>query len=98
MATRSVQLDGIDVEAGQIIGVANGKLCASGTDLNDVLTGLLEEMDMGERELVTVYYGLEVDESQAKSVAEHIRLTYPNVEVELLYGGQPIYQFILGAE
>jgi dihydroxyacetone kinase-like predicted kinase len=97
-AIRSVVLDGVDVEEGQTIGVANGRLCASGQDIDQVLGQLLDEMDMGDRELVSVYYGQDVTEPDALSIAGRIEALFPDVEVEVLSGGQAIYQYIFGAE
>jgi dihydroxyacetone kinase-like predicted kinase len=55
-------------------------------------------MDVANRELVSLYYGQEVSEPQAKEMAAKIEQFYPEVEVEVLCGNQAIYQFILGAE
>ena len=97
-ATRSVTLDGVDVEEGQIIGLVDGRLCASGPEIEDVLTKVLEGMDVAEREIVSIYYGAGVDEAQAAALAERIESAHEDVEVELLPGGQAHYFFILGAE
>jgi hypothetical protein len=98
VATRSVVLDGVAVEEGQIIGVADGRLCVANADINGVLEKVLEEMEMADRELVSLYYGQEVDEADAQVVANKVQELYPEVEIELLAGGQSIYQYILGAE
>jgi hypothetical protein len=55
-------------------------------------------MEMDERELVSLYYGQDVMEDEATAVAEQIESLYPDVEVEILPGGQPHYFYILGAE
>ena len=97
-ATRSAQLHGVTVAEGEVIGVANGRLCASSSDVSDVLKCVLDEMDMEHRELVSVYYGDEVTEDEAEDLADEISSLYPDAEVEVLRGGQSVYQFILGAE
>jgi DAK2 domain fusion protein YloV len=97
-ATRSVTLDGVAVSEGEIIGLVNGRLCASGPQMSDVLVRILAEMSMADRELVTVYYGRDVGQSEATAVAEQIEDLYPDVEVEVLAGDQPHYFYILGAE
>jgi dihydroxyacetone kinase-like predicted kinase len=98
VATRSVELDGIAVEEGQIIGVVDGRLRASGADIEQVLGIVLAEIEMDERELVSLYYGLDVSEADAEQLAGKIVALYPDVEVEILAGGQAIYQYIIGAE
>ncbi len=98
VATRSVNLDGVSVDEGQIIGVANGRLCAAGNTIYEVLAKILKGMDMEDRELLSIYYGQDVTESEAEEVVSNIQSLYPDVEIELLFGGQAIYQYILGAE
>jgi DAK2 domain fusion protein YloV len=98
IATRSVVLDGVAVEEGQIIGVVDGRLRASGPDIDEVLQTVLEEMEIDDRELVSIYYGSEVSLADAEQVATKVQGLHPEVEVEVLAGGQTIYQYIIGAE
>ncbi len=97
-ATRTVVLNGVDVKEGQIIGVVDGQLCASGVEMSEVVSQVLDKLEMDEREIVTIYYGKDATEAEAESVQEQIESLYPDVEVELLAGGQSHYYFILGAE
>jgi len=97
-ATRSVELDGVAVQEGEIIGLVNGRLCASGVELTATITKMLDGMEMEERELVSLYYGKDVTEEEAMAVADQIEALYPDAEVEVLPGGQPHYFYILGAE
>jgi len=55
-------------------------------------------MEIGDRELLSLYYGKDVSREEAESLAEAISEAYPDLEVELLAGGQPHYRYILGAE
>ncbi|MFL7837982.1 MAG: DAK2 domain-containing protein [Candidatus Promineifilaceae bacterium] len=97
-ATRSVTIDDVDVQEGHIIGLVDGRLCSSGPEIEAVLHDVLESMDAANREIVSIYYGADVDEEEATAVAEKIESIYEDVEVELLPGGQPHYFYILGAE
>lgn len=97
-ATRSVQLDGVTVNEGEIIGLVNGRLSASGPELFDVIDSVLAAMEMDEREILSIYYGADVSEDDAASVVEHIEAAYPELEIEVLPGGQAHYFYILGAE
>lgn len=97
-ATRSVELDGVDVKEGSIIGLADGHLCGSGPDQDVVLEELLERMDVAECSIVTIYYGDDVTKAQADEVAKRVCERYPDVEVEVVEGGQAHYYYILGAE
>lgn len=97
-ATRSVTLDGVEVEEGQIIGLVDGRLCSSGSEIEVVLNDVLESMDVANREIVSIYYGADINEQEAAAVAEKIKSIYADVEIELLPGGQAHYFYILGAE
>lgn len=98
VATRTVTLDGVDVAEGQVIGLANGRLCTSGDNMNDVFMATLEAMELNDRELLSVYYGEDTNKADAETLLEQVEEKYPDVEVELLHGGQPHYYYILGAE
>jgi dihydroxyacetone kinase-like predicted kinase len=66
--------------------------------MTEVLHQVLEQMEMDEREIVSLYYGKDVSVTEATTVAEQIEQLYPDVELELLDGGQAHYYYILGAE
>ncbi|HLE26992.1 MAG TPA: DAK2 domain-containing protein [Anaerolineales bacterium] len=97
-ATRTVEIDGVAVQDGQIIGLHNGALKVAGDGLPETLMRLLEVMGAGERELITLYYGAEVTEQQAEAQAEAVRAAYPGQQVEIHRGGQPHYHYILSSE
>jgi dihydroxyacetone kinase-like predicted kinase len=97
-ATRTVELDGVDVKEGSIIGLVDGKLRSSGSDENEVVDDVLEKMEVAGCGIVTIYYGADVSIAQAAGLAERIRSRYPDVEVEVVEGGQAHYFYILGAE
>jgi dihydroxyacetone kinase-like predicted kinase len=60
-ATRTVTIDDVDVNEGEILGLVNGRLCTSGATIKGVLGRMLAEMDMDNRELVSLYYGADVN-------------------------------------
>lgn len=97
-ATRSVTLDGVEVKEGEIIGMVNGRLYASGPDIAGVLAAVLDGMELEDREIISLYYGQDMSPEQAEEMAANIENLYPDLEVEVLPGGQPHYYFILGAE
>jgi DAK2 domain fusion protein YloV len=97
-ATRDVTLDGVKVAQGELIGIADGRLCVSGPEINEVILGTLAGMDLASREIVSVYYGEDISPVDAQATAKQIEGLYPGVEIELLEGGQPHYFYILGAE
>ena len=97
-ATRSVTLDGVEVEEGQFIGLVNGRLTTAAADLDELLPQLLEQMEVGEREILSLYYGQDVTQAEAEAFSGQIEELYPDLEIEMLAGNQPHYYYILGAE
>jgi dihydroxyacetone kinase-like predicted kinase len=97
-ATRTVTLDGVSVEEGAIIGLVDGRLCASDDTIEGVLDQMLRAMAVEERELATIYYGADTSEADAIELAGRIKQVNPDIEVEIVAGGQAHYFFILGLE
>jgi len=98
-AVRSVSLDGVDVQEGQIIGLLNGKLVTAGSEVNAVVLSLIRSMnDEEELEIITLYYGEGVAGEEAEALAGQIEELYPDFEIEAINGGQPHYPFILSGE
>ncbi|MCB8953861.1 MAG: DAK2 domain-containing protein [Ardenticatenales bacterium] len=97
-ATRTVSLDGVDVQEGNYIGLANGRLCAAADTLQNVVAQTLDKMGVDDCELLSVYYGKDVSAAEAEAFSTEIQALHPDLEIELVAGGQPHYFFILGAE
>jgi dihydroxyacetone kinase-like predicted kinase len=97
-ATRSVTINGVDVADGQIIGLHDGELKVAGTTVDEVVQALLEELDTAEREIVTLYYGEDVGESEANALADHLAQNWPDQEIEVVAGNQPHYYYFLSVE
>jgi DAK2 domain fusion protein YloV len=97
-ASRSVEIDGVSVTEGQIIGLHNGALVAAGASVPAVVQQVLDAMDVASLELVTLYPGAEVPPDVAEQMAEQVRQAHPHLSVEVHAGGQPHYWYILSAE
>lgn len=97
-ATRSVTLDGVVVNDGEVIGLVNGRLCSANPEVDQVLADVLVGMEMEDCEILSLYYGQDIAAAEAEQTAAQIEARYPDVEVEVLPGGQPHYDYILGAE
>jgi uncharacterized protein len=97
-ATRSVEIDGVKVESGQVIALLDGKLVASASTVEEGCLQLLEKADAAEHELITLFYGQDISHADANHIADMIRNKYSNQEVEVQQGGQPHYQFIISVE
>ncbi len=97
-AVRSAVVDGIDVEAGQLMGLLDNRVVAAGGALPDVVAAVLREADVSEDELVTLYAGEPATDEAASSVVDALAEAFPEVELELVPGGQPHYHFLLSIE
>jgi uncharacterized protein len=97
-ATRSVEIDGVKVESGQVIALLDGKLVASASSVEEGCLELLEKANAAEHELITVFYGQDLSHAEANRIADIIRRKYSGQEVEVQEGGQPHYQFIISVE
>jgi DAK2 domain fusion protein YloV len=97
-ATRSVEIDGVKVESGQVIALLDGKLVASAGSVEEGCMQLLEKARAEEHELITLFYGQDTTHADANHLADVIRKKYADQEVEVQEGGQPHYQFIISVE
>jgi len=97
-AVRSVQVNGIDVQEGEVIGLVNGKLKVKGSSPAEVVMAALEQMQADDYEIITVYYGESVTAGEAQQLADEIATRYQEPEVEVIEGGQPHYHYILSVE
>lgn len=97
-AVRNAQVNGLSIQEGQIIGLVDGKLVTAGCSVSEILSPLLQRMNVSDAEIVTVYYGEDVDEDQAREIIEELEQTCKDAEIELLDGGQAHYWYIISAE
>jgi len=98
VATRSVEIDGVNVKEGQVIALLDGKLVVSAGSVEEGCLGLLEKAKADEHELITLFYGQDMPRAEANRIADVIRKKYSSQEVEVQEGGQPHYHFIISVE
>jgi dihydroxyacetone kinase-like predicted kinase len=98
IATRSVEIDGVNVKEGQVIGLLDGQLSVSMDSIEQACLGLLEKASAADFELITLFYGSDLPHAEANRIADIIRKAYPSQEIEVQEGGQPHYQFIMSIE
>lgn len=97
-AVRDTTIDGKQINAGDIMGLSDKTIETVGTDVISTTVDLLKIMLDEDSELVTIYYGEEGNESDAEAIAGQVMEEYPDVEVEVQYGGQPIYYYFVSVE
>jgi DAK2 domain fusion protein YloV len=98
VATRSVEIDGVNVQEGQVIALLDGSLVASAKSVEKGVLDLLKKAKAEEHELITLFYGEGMQRAEANRIADAIRGKYPSQEIEVQEGGQPHYQFIISIE
>jgi len=97
-AVRDSSVNGLNIKEGEMIGIINGKITSHGTTAEEVAEILLQDMNAGDYELITIFYGAEVAEKTALQLKGKVMGQYPDNEVEMHYGGQPHYSYLLSVE
>lgn len=97
-ATRTVEIDGVSVEQGQVIALVNGKLAVSAVTVEEGCLRALAYAHAEDHELITLFHGEELPIAETNRIVDVIRAAYPAQEIELQDGGQPHYQFIISIE
>ncbi|MBR2869957.1 MAG: DAK2 domain-containing protein [Clostridia bacterium] len=96
-AVRNTKLYGFELKIGDIMGLDNKKILATGKDVSQVTVELIEKLRSIE-EIITLYYGQDVTKEEAEALQATIAEKYPDCDVELHYGGQPIYYYYIALE
>ena len=96
-AVKNTRVDGFDLKIGTIMGLDSKKILCTGKDLSLVALELIEKM-RGNEEMITLYYGKDVPEIYAEALKENIEEKYPSCDVDIHYGGQPIYYYYISLE
>ena len=97
-ATRSVLLNGVSVKEGQIIGLLERRLVVAGETPGEVLIALLEEANIQEVELITLYWGGDLTEEEVDKARDGVEKAFPSADLEIVHGGQPYYLYIVSIE
>lgn len=97
-ATRTVEIEGVQVEKGQVIALFNGKLVASAPTIEDACNALFANAPMDSFERITLYYGEGINLQKVNQLADNMRENYEDKEIEVHEGGQPHYQLIIALE
>ena len=97
-AVRDTSIDGKDIKQGDFMGIGDKGILSVGIAISEVTMQMIDEMMSAERELISIYYGSEIQEEDAESLRAQVESKYPECDIELQYGGQPIYYYIVSAE
>ena len=97
-AVRDTHIDDKEIHEGDIMGIGDSGILAVGKDLEETTKELIANLVDEDSELISIYYGEEVSEEEAEKFAGEIEELYPDVDVDIQFGGQPIYYYVLAVE
>jgi DAK2 domain fusion protein YloV len=95
---RSVEIEGVQVEKGQVIALFDGKLVVSAQSVEDACEQLMEKANVDNFERITFFYGEDMTQARMNQLVDGVRKQHPNHEIEIHEGGQPHYQLIIAFE
>ena len=97
-AVRNTSIDGMEIREGDIMGIGDSGMLAVGQEIEATVLETVKRMVDEDSELISVYFGADVSEEDAEALVEKIQEEYPDCEVELNNGGQPVYYYLLSVE
>ena len=97
-AVRDTSINGKTITLGDIMGIGDNGILAVGKEVETTALDLIHELTDENSEIISIYYGDETTEDDANLLAEKVEMLYPDCDVELNYGGQPIYYYIISVE
>ena len=97
-AVRDTVMNDVEVKEGNIIAIAEGKLQAAGEGVNEITTKLVENLVDEDSAIITLFYGEDVSEEEANNLRDELEEKFDDIDVELYYGGQPLYYYLISVE
>ncbi|TJX16179.1 DAK2 domain-containing protein [Tissierella creatinini] len=97
-AVRDTEYDNTKINKDDIIGLSGKEIISSGKDINTVTLDLIEKIYKDDSSIITVLYGEDVDEEMSKNLLEKLEDKYDDTDIEVIYGGQPLYYYIISIE
>ena len=97
-AVRDTVINDVEVKEGNIIGIAEGKLLSAGDKVDEITTDLIEKLVDEDSAIITLYYGEDTSKEDAQALRDALEENFEDVDVELHYGGQPLYYYLISVE
>lgn len=97
-AVRDTRIDDKEIRQGDIMGIGDHGILAVGKEIEDTAVATVQEMTDEDSEIISIYYGADVSAEDAEQLAERLEDMYPDYDVELNEGGQPIYYYVVSVE
>ena len=97
-AVRDTVMNDVEVKEGNIIGIAEGKLMDAGDSVDEITTSLVEKLVDEDSAIITLFYGEDVTEEDANNLRDELEEKFEDLDIELYYGGQPLYYYLISVE
>lgn len=97
-AVRDTTIDDKKIKQGDFMGIGDKGILSVGNEMQDVALRMIEEMMSDEMELISIYYGADISEEDAEALKNEVEKKYSSCDIELQYGGQPIYYYTVSVE
>ena len=97
-AVRDTTIDDKEIKQGDFMGIGDKGILSVGSRIQDVALCMIEEMMSEEMELISIYYGADITEEDAEALRKEVEKKYDSCDIELQYGGQPIYYYTVSVE
>ena len=97
-AVRDTTIDDKEIKQGDFMGIGDAGILSVGSDMKDVTLKMIDEMMSEDMELISIYYGADVTKEDAEGIRDEVEKKYGSCDIELQYGGQPIYYYIVSVE
>ncbi|WP_343343516.1 DAK2 domain-containing protein [Terrisporobacter petrolearius] len=97
-AVRDTVINDVEVKEGNIIGIAEGKLLSAGNKVDEITTDLIEKLVDEDSAIITLFYGEDTSEEEAEALRGSLEEKFEDIDVELHYGGQPLYYYLISVE
>ena len=97
-AVRDTVINDVEVKEGNIIGIAEGKLLSAGDKINEITANLVEKLVDEDSAIITLFYGEDTSKEEAEALRDLLEEKYEDIDVELHYGGQPLYYYLISVE
>ena len=97
-AVRDTEIDDMEIHEGDILGISEKGIRTAGKDIKEITKQLIAGMIDDDSEFLTVYYGKDISPETADALSEELEELYPDLEIEVKYGGQPLYYYIFSIE
>ena len=97
-AVRNTVINDVEVKEGNIIGLGEGKLLSAGDNIDEITTNLIESLVDEDSAIITLFYGEDTSKEDAQALRDALEENFEDVDVELHYGGQPLYYYLISVE